>query len=61
MTRSTIKRRETFRKGNLDQAALAVVELIKLDDQSAGAIDLSEAIEKLQLAIRELLSKQWGN
>lgn len=32
----------------------AVVELIKLDEESRGAIDLTAAIETLQRVIREL-------
>lgn len=32
----------------------AVAELIKLNEESAGAIDLSSAIEVLERAVREL-------
>ena len=37
---------------------IAVIELIKLDEESGGAVDLSEAIEILQRAIRELEEAQ---
>jgi hypothetical protein len=42
----------------LTRLQLAVVELIRIDAASGGAIDLSQAIEYLQRAIRELESSQ---
>jgi hypothetical protein len=33
---------------------MAIIELIKLDEESGGVVDLSLAIEHLQRAIREL-------
>jgi hypothetical protein len=41
----------------LTRLKLALIELIKIDEESGGAIDLSEAIEYLQRAIRELESQ----
>jgi hypothetical protein len=38
----------------LTRLRAAVVELIRIDEEAAGAIDLSAAIETLQRAIREL-------
>jgi hypothetical protein len=39
-----------------DRLRAAIAELIKLDEESGGAIDLSEAIDALRRAIRELES-----
>ncbi len=38
----------------LTRLQAAVVELIRIDEEAAGAIDLTVAIDSLQKAIREL-------
>jgi hypothetical protein len=42
----------------LTRLQMAVIELIKLDEKSGGAVDLSLAIEHLQRAVRELEEAQ---